>query len=311
MPAHADGRHNILIGFIGAKKSAAVSRRPSTPTPPLPRRRGGDAAPGGIVAALASLLPRRRSGVNVRRTLSGTSIDEDPEAERAAQMPAPPVLPAPPPPEPVDAPLSLYGVLDGKVFTCTVPLPHPAAVAAPERGPMSVGSAASPNAVLLYDDSGGAIQSTPLSTGFSARNITPILKSPALMLQNKLWLTVIDALRTAVAQKRVGAHPVTRELLLAALQREGPQVTKAKLDMGMAGKKPWMQYAASWIVTSQPTTHLPPALDHPPPRPPQKAQGSAAESEAEASSSASEPEIVPAETSSTGTGGSWEVVSDV
>jgi len=244
MPAHADGRHNILIGFIGAKKSAAVSRRPSTPTPPLPRRRGGDAAPGGIVAALASLLPRRRSGVNVRRTLSGTSIDEDPEAERAAQMPAPPVLPAPPPPEPVDAPLSLYGVLDGKVFICTDPLPHPAAVAAPERGPMSVGSAASPNAVLLYDDSGGAIQSTPLSTGFSARNITPILKSPALMLQNKLWLTVIDALRTAVAAK-LSVLPSQVTSLALLQQAQGATSEALEDDASVVALRPGDRLLAS------------------------------------------------------------------
>jgi hypothetical protein len=88
------------------------------------------------------------------------------------------------------------------------------------------------------------------------------------MLQQLLWTTIVDALRTAVHERRVGAHPLTLDTLRRVLQREGPQVVVAKLKSRVGRQLRSMEFAASWILASRPTTHQPVCLEHLPPLPP-------------------------------------------
>ena len=260
-----DACYNIVIGSVGScllslpateSLPAAHQSSPTPSLPPLTRRRSGDGS--ALAAALAAILPRRWSNTNMRRTLSGTTIPEEVDAAHTVE--------ACPASEATTAPqsLTLYGLLDGKIFLSPDALPHRSASDKPHSSAAAVASAR-----LLWDDARSGIPSMPLSNGCGdVICVAPVLKSPALMTNALLWSAVVDGLRTAVSERRVGAHPVTSEVLRAALQREGPQVTRAKAKAREEGKRTSMCYAASWMLASQPTTNRAPALEHAPPRMP-------------------------------------------
>ena len=218
---------NVVIGAI-TTASAPGAAQPAQPSPAAP--------------PASSLLPRRRS--SLRRSLS-LPIQERPDQELAAQASrdaAPSggeVTPG--------QPLALYGVLDGKVFASKQPLPHSQDVQA--------------DAVVVYDDTvHGVSPAASVNTRSETRNIAPALKSPALMLNSMLWTAVVDSLRTALHERRVGAHPLTRDCLRRVLQREGAQVLVAKVKAPHSRRS--MQHAATFILASRSTSSLPVALEH-------------------------------------------------
>jgi hypothetical protein len=219
---------NVVIGALTAARSAPDAASPARPSPAAP--------------PASSQLPRRRS--SLRRSLS-LPIQEQPEQELAAQASCDVATrgceTAP------GQPLALYGVLDGKVFASKQPLPH---------SPDTVA-----DAVVVYDDTfHGVSPAASVNTRSETRNIAPALKSPALMLNAMLWTAVVDTLRTALHERRVGAHPLTRDCLRRVLQREGAQVLVAKVKAPRSKRS--MQHAATFILASLPTTSLPVALEH-------------------------------------------------
>ena len=257
---------NVLIGAITTAASAPGAAAASQPSPAAP--------------PASNLLPRRRS--SLRRSLS-LPIQERPDQELAAQASRDvaasgcEVTPG--------QPLALYGVLDGKVFASKQPLPHSQDVQA--------------DAVVVYDDTvHGVSPAASVNTRSETRNIAPALKSPALMLNSMLWTAVVDALRTALHERRVGAHPLTRDCLRRALQREGAQVLVAKVKALHARRS--MQHAATFILASRSTSRLPVALEHIALAPPQLLtdQAAAGTEDGEAGS----------QPSSGRSDGSWQVV---
>ena len=226
---------NVVIGAISTVDSAPGA---------APVRSTPAAAPASVVAGM---LPRRRS--SLRRSMSGP-IQEQPKQELAAQANGHGETTGC-----EAAPLALYGCLDGKVFTSKQPLPHPPDTVA--------------DAVVLYDDAvHGVSSAASVNTRSETRNIAPALKSPALMLNSMLWTAVVDALRTALHERRVGAHPLTRDCLRRVLQLEGAQVLVAKVKAPHSRRS--MQHACSYILASRSTSHLPVVLEHialaPPPQ---------------------------------------------
>lgn len=260
----ADAMHNVVIGTITAADAQVETHQP------LQRRRSEASAPApaGLGSALASIIPRRRS--SLRRNLSETSvIKEAPDAELAAQQPTPRQ-----PAETAAAvsagkqTLTLYGVLDGTVCVSTCACPHPPGVGGPEAS-SSAWAGPAADVQVLYDDAvHGVTPAATVNTMSLTRNMAAALRSPSLMLQQLLWNTIVDALRTAVHERRVGAHPLTLDTLRRVLQREGPQVVVAKLKSRVGRQLRSMEFAASWILASRPTTQLPVCLEHLPPLPP-------------------------------------------
>jgi hypothetical protein len=121
---------------------------------------------------------------------------------------------------------------------------------------------------VLWDDANDGIRSAAvLSSGNGdVLCLAPVLRAPALMLQTMLWTAVVDCLRTAVSERTVGAHPVTREVLRAALQREGPQVTRLKAKAREVGRSTRMAFTTSYMLASPSASHKAPGLEHAPPR---------------------------------------------
>jgi len=144
--------------------------------------------------------------------------------------------------------MSLFGMLDGRIFLSpTTP------------GPVAP--------TLLWDDEAMGVPTAPLSDGWGVTaSLAPALRSPVLMQQRLLWTAIVDALRTALSEGRAGAHPATLDVLGEALQREGAQVTAAKEAARAAGKRTSMAFAQSWMLATPPTTTAAPALEHVAPR---------------------------------------------
>ena len=247
-----DARYNIVVGTLGCPRLAPPAPFPPTP---IPRRRSGGGLMEGGASLLSSFIPRRRSTTGVRRTLSGTAIMEE-EAPWAAAAEATEAAPAAE--QTSLGEMTLFGMLDGRIFLSPTPLPH----AAPAPGPAPV-----PTASLLWDDETMGVPTAPLSDGWGVTQaLAPALRSPALMQQRLLWTAIVDALRTALSEGRAGAHPAALDVLSEALQREGAQVTAAKEAARAAGKRTSMAFAQSWLLATPPATLSAPALEHVAPR---------------------------------------------